>query len=132
MRSRIEKYKRNYNAESVGAAYEASKKRAVEKEKIATEKLVYIEEAVKQISDGQSVIHLPYYIIFGKEIYSKTLKHRDQTLIDEVCILYEKWVARGLDANLLNNILALFSLECDACGLFRFDISLLDGCDTLV
>lgn len=121
MASRIEKYKRNYNSKRVGAAYETSKERAVEKEKIATEKLVYIEEAIKRIADGQPIIHLPYYIIFGKEIYSKTLKHESETLWDEICILEKKWRTRGLAGSILEEIEYLLAPDYRSCLTIPFD-----------
>jgi len=94
---RLEKWKKTLNSDAQKKAFDNQKDSMVKSETKHTKELVYIEEAIKRVADGQSVIHLPYYIIFGKELYSKLLKFVAQTLLDEVCILEKKWETRGLD-----------------------------------
>ena len=103
-KNRIEKYKAKLDGDVRKRLYDTQKERMVKLETEATIDLVKIELEIKQMAQGQPIIHLPYYIIFGKEIYSKRKKFKSQTLINELGILDDKWEARGLDPTLLNQI----------------------------
>ena len=104
MSSRIEKWKKKLSGDNRKRLYDAQKPFMVQQEAEATKDLVKIEEQIKLLVQGEPIIHIPYYIIFGKEIYSKRRKFKSQTLIDELAILDKKWEARGLDAGLLTKI----------------------------
>ena len=126
-KDRVEKFKKKLSGEIRGLRYDAQKDFMVKQEAAATRDLVRIEKEIKHMAQGQPIILLPYYIIFGKEIYSKQKKFKYQTLINEVQILQEKWRARGLDHLLLDTIKEFY---VEAYGLgkcFHLDISLLDG-----
>ena len=114
---------------------DAQKPQMVKLEKEATEHLVAIELAVKQLIRGAPLLLVPYYIIFGKEIYRVLKTHSDETAQNEICMLATKWYTRGLDATLLNRLTAFISAGKIHCITplvpFRFDISLLDGTDAL-
>lgn len=129
--NRIKKWTKKLSGDNRKRLYDLQKPDMVRKEKQATEDLVKIENQVKQIVQGESILYIPYYIIFGKEIYKLTRKFTALTLQNEACIRFVKWQARGLDTDVLNNILSLFSIDCEICVPFRLDISFLDGCDYL-
>lgn len=115
MGRRLEKWKKALNSEAQKKAFDNQKKEMARKESKHTKELVYIEEAIKEIADGQQIIHLPYYMIFGKEIYSKSLKNTETTLFNEACILKQKWRTRGLDEDILRNIFDLFLINYGEC-----------------
>ncbi len=123
MSRRIEKFAKKLDGAVRGRLFDKQKDRMVAKEKAATIELVKIEEIIKVIVDGQPTILLPYYIIFGKEIYSKANKHKGASLYDEIMILEAKWESRGLIPNLLEIIKNIWGVPIP----FRLDISELDG-----
>jgi len=104
MKSRIEKFKKKISGENRKRLYDAQKDQMVRLESKASEDLVNIELQIKEMAQGYPALHLPYYIIFGKEIYKKQNKFKSQTLINELVILDKKWEMRGLDAGLLTKI----------------------------
>ena len=127
-----EKWAAKLSGDSRKAAIDRQKNRMCKLEKQATEALIQIEREVKQICQGTSTLLIPYYIIFGKEIYRLRRHHKDETLINEAVILETKWEARGLDANLLDAIKTFYIPAYKPPVYFRLDISLLDGPDVLV
>jgi len=103
----------------------------VAQEAECTKALVKIEREVKEMVQGEPILLIPYYIIFAKEIYSKQKKFKAQTLINEIQILENKWIMRGLNGLLLD-IIKEFYVEAYKVGkCFHLDISLLDGPDGL-
>ena len=104
MKSRIEKYAKKISGDNRKRLYDAQKDQMVKLETRASEDLVKIEIQIKNMAQGYPALHLPYYIIFGKEIYSKQKKFKGQTLLNELRILDDKWEMRGLDGTLLNTI----------------------------
>lgn len=135
-KKRADKWKAKLSGDNRKRLYDVQKERMVRLETEATNDLVQIELQIKQMAQGQPILHLPYYIIFGKEIYSKRKKFKAQTLINELGILDDKWEARGLDATLLNQIKRFYVQDYPpippVADPFRLDISLLDGPDVLV
>lgn len=123
MSKRIEKFKKKLDGTIRGALFDAQKETMAANEVQPTKDLVKIEMQVKEICDGEPTILLPYYIIFGKEIYSKANKHKGISLYDEVMILEAKWEARGLTPYLLEIIKNIWGVAIP----FRLDISELDG-----
>jgi len=109
MGRRLNKWKKTLNSARQKSLFDKQKKTMSEKEARHTRELVKIEEEIKQIADGQPITFLPYYLIFGKEIYSKSLKNTSQTLRNELCILYNKWKSRGLNLSTLQNIMELLA-----------------------
>jgi len=104
MIKRIDKYTAKISGDVAKQRYDATKALSVSQERTATSALVSIEAVVKQLVQGESTLHLPYYIIFGKEIYRLKQRHQNQALINEAIILENKWKARGLDDTLLEKI----------------------------
>lgn len=131
MNKRFEKWKSKIDGSKAKKAYEAQKEHMITSEKEHTPKLVKIEEQIKQLTQGQPIIHLPYYIIFGKEIYKKINKFTTQTLLNEIVILENKWEARGLDPIILEIIKNFYVQPYAYIRPFRLDISELDGSHVL-
>jgi len=104
MKSRIEKYAKKISGENRKRLYDTQKDQMVRLETRASIDLAKIELQVKQMAQGYPALYLPYYIIFGKEIYKKQNKFKGQTLLNELRILDDKWDRRGLDTTLLNTI----------------------------
>lgn len=68
--------------------------------------LVNKETAIKSLLNGwgTSTIEVPFYLSYGRKLYGLSLKHQDEILIDEACIAYKAWFARGLDGDKLVQI----------------------------
>ena len=130
-KDRVEKFKKKISGDTRKRAYDAQKDFMVKQEAEATRDLVRIELQIKQMVQGQPTTLIPYYIIFGKEIYSKQKKFKYQSLINEVQILQNKWIMRGLDGLLLDTIKEFYVEAYELGKCFHLDISLLDGPDGL-
>jgi len=131
MGRRIEKFKKKLDGAVRGKLFDAQKEQMVANETQPTKDLVEIELQVKEICDGEPTIFLPYYIIFGKEIYSKANKHKGKAFYNEVMILEDKWEARGLNPHLCEIIKNIWGIPIPGELIFRLDISELDGPDLL-
>lgn len=127
MIKRAEKYAKKISGDNRKRLYDAQKEQMVKLETRASIDLAKIEIQVKQIVQGQPALYLPYYIIFGKEIYSKQKRFKGQTLLNELTILNNKWEARGLDPILLEEIKNFYVPLYKIVTPFRLDLSLLDG-----
>lgn len=128
MGAREDKYREKLDGDVRKTLYDAQKDSMVANITQPTKDLVKIELKVKQICNTAPFLHQYYYIIFGKEIYSKTLSHSGESLVNEAIILENKWHMRGLDHAYMEKIKEIF-IKIDA---FRLDISDLDGNDRLV
>jgi len=95
---------------------------------------VQIEREVKRIieSNGVRPMFNHFYMNFGKKLVSLISKFKDAILLTEMEILQTKWIARGLDANVLNLIKQYYVPSYSIAGPFTLDVSLLDGLDYLV
>lgn len=125
--SRIEKWKKKLSGDARKKAYDAQKVMMVKQEAEATIDLVKIEQQIKLMVQGEPITLIPYYIIFGKEIYKKQNKFKAQSLLNEIMILEQKWESRGLDPVLLDKIKTFYVQPYIYITPFRLDISLLDG-----
>jgi len=65
-----------------------------------------LENEVKLIlaEAGTSTIMNPSYINFGREVYKLKLKFSGGQLLNAVNVVMNKWVARGLDQDILEKI----------------------------
>ena len=131
MGNRIENFEAKINGDVRKRLYDAQKNFMVKQEKAATEDLVKIEKEIKNLIQGEPIILIPYYLIFGKEIYKRQNKFKEQTLINEIEILEEKWRARGLNFELLEKIKLFYVQAYKTLAHFKLDISLLDGLHVL-
>jgi len=75
-------------------------------------KQVEIENIIKPLIGFD--INLPYYIIFGKELYKLRMTHGADIVANEVCILEDKWKSRGLAEATLREVEA--AMNCPVCG----------------
>jgi len=69
--------------------------------------LYAMETEVKQCIDGEgvSIIQYPFYLCFGREVWSLQRKGvSGESLAVEVATLVAKWVARGLDQTVLEKV----------------------------
>jgi len=131
MATRAERYEAKLSGANRAKLYEDQKRAMAAKEKAANDDFVKIELEVKRICNGVPMVHLPYYIIFAKEIYRLKRRCTAQTLLNEVIIREQKWEARGLNVNRLDDIKELYLQMYERHHVFRCDISLLDGPDRL-
>jgi len=93
---------------------------------------VDIETKVKQIVGGRILqVHLPYYIIFGKQLLSLKKRYRGEIYWNEMILLENLWVSRGLDFTILDDIKRLFWPSYPEANIFELDQSELDGEDRL-
>jgi hypothetical protein len=65
---------------------------------VVFDSLYEMELSVKQVlnSSGVSVLQIPGYLAFGREMWSKSQKMAGETLAQEAAVLIAKGVARGL------------------------------------
>ena len=126
-----EKWAAKLSGDNRKLLYDRQKNFMARLEAKATRKLVQIEYEVKQICQGVLITHLPYYIIFAKELYRLRYHHSTTTLITEAEILEEKWRARGLNYGLLDTIKAYYIPSYETRQHFKLDISDLDGTHVL-
>jgi len=131
MNKRAEKFKKKLSGDNRKRLYDAQKERMIKQEAKHTKELVKREEQIKRLVQGELFIHLPYYIIFAKEIYSKQNKFKDLALLNEIIILERKWESRGLNPIILEQIKNLYVQAYANIRPFRLDVSLLDGVHVL-
>ena len=104
MLDRAKKWAAKLSGDNRKQLYDSQKEQMVRLETTATKDLVRIEKEVKQMVQGQPVYLHHFYMAFAKEIYSKQNKFKEQTLLNELRILDNKWAMRGLNASLLAEI----------------------------
>ncbi|MFA5084084.1 MAG: hypothetical protein WC475_01700 [Candidatus Paceibacterota bacterium] len=93
---------------------------------------VEIEIMVKQIVAGRiKPVHRPYYIEFAKSLNFLRKKFRGQIFYNEMILLENKWIDRGLDFMVLDDLKRLFWASYPQTKIFILDSSLLDGVDGL-
>lgn len=127
MADRAEKYAAKLSGDNRKRLYDAQKNLMARLEKEHTEHLVKIETEVKQITQGENLLHLPYYIIFAKELYRLSTNTKSLTWINEAEILEEKWRTRGLNYLMLEKVKEFYMQMYKNWEHFKLDISLLDG-----
>jgi hypothetical protein len=73
---------------------------------VAFDQLYEMELAVKQTlnASGVSVLQIPGYLSFGRELWKKTKHMAGETLAQEAAVLIAKGVARGLIAPVMQAI----------------------------
>lgn len=127
MTERIDKWKAKLDSDNRKRLTDAQKPTMVKLEAQATIALVKIEVAIKLMTQGEPVLHLPYYIIFGKELYRISNTSSSLAWINEAEILEEKWRARGLNYLILEKIKEFYLQMYKNWQHFKLDVSLLDG-----
>ena len=128
---RVDKFIKKISGQSRKERIDRQKSVMISKETFHTPKLVKIEIEIKKIVNGEPVSLLPYYIIFGKEIYRRQNMMKFKTLVNEVQELEQKWLKRGLNPFLLNSIKLKYLGGFEVWKAFELDISDLDGVNVL-
>lgn len=97
---RTAKYDVKISSDEVAKRYEVMKPIMIEQINTVYPELVAIEEKAKAILDqaGVSVIKIPFYLSWVREVYKVVKTHPGTTAVDEATALLGKWVGRGLDA----------------------------------
>jgi len=99
---RGKKYEAKIDGSVIGGRYEATKDLAVRSQRKYFADAVELENKVKVIVDGEPSILHHFYIAYAEEIVKKKTEEEWQ-------IAYNKWEARGLRAQLLNNLSVLLT-----------------------
>jgi len=75
-------------------------------------KLVEFEMKTKAILEKHAVYswQFPFYYNVAREMYAKAKKFRGDTLVALAQIVANKWVTRGLNADIVAEIIALFGI----------------------
>lgn len=112
--NRIEKFKSKLDGTARGKMFDLQKEEMVKKQKVYFDNIVQLETKVKQICNGRdNIMNQYFYLIFARELYKLNKKHKDETLLNEICIYLSKWQTRGLDEAILTDIKNLITLgEC--------------------
>ena len=74
---------------------------------VVFEQIITMEQQVRQTlnASGVSVIQYPFFLCFGRQIWSKIRKGMaGESLAEEVALLLASWVARGLSQAVLQAV----------------------------
>jgi len=104
--ARINKWNLKYDPARIKEITEAGKPTYLQNATTTFTSLTMMEAAVKQMLDvaGVSVIQYPFYLAFGREMWSKSLTFSGNSLAIEAAILIGKWTARGCTQLILESV----------------------------
>jgi len=129
---RAEKMGNKLVGEDIKKKIDAHRENQIANYKLSVDDLYMLDKFVKMIVMGRiKNVHLPYYIIFAKELYRRKKLYSGLQFYNEMILLEDKWVGRGLDFKVLDDIKRLFWASYPQVEIFKCDISLLDGEDRL-
>lgn len=118
--NRSNKYAAKIVGDVVKNRIDAQKDFMVDQATSAFSDIVTFENQIAAYLDplGISPMLKPFYMSFGRQVYSLKRKHTDDTLHDEVCIKAVAWGTRGLDlfhlASISQNIFTVDIWDCTA------------------
>ena len=104
---RIESWDTKFDTTRIKAIVDAKRPKMLEHVSAVYTSIALMETQVKQVCDGAGVpfIMYPFYLNFGREMWSKSRKEMSgESLAQEAALLIAKWVARGLQAPVLQAI----------------------------
>ena len=104
---RIDNWDTKYNTERIKAVLDEKRPSMLAHVQSVFVSIDQMETQVKQVCDLQGVatIHYPYYLGFGREVWSLQQKGiSGESLAVECAVLAAKWVARGLNLAALEAI----------------------------
>jgi len=109
---RIRKYSQKFDPTVVSARFTALRELAIEQFQTHAADLEGMETIVKAtISDTvTNPMVVPQYLDFARELYRLTKTHSGQVLTNEAYAYRAKWIARGLTAAVLDEILGIFGI----------------------
>jgi hypothetical protein len=96
---RIDKWDAKFDTTAIKATLDKIRPRMLESVSAVTPLITAMELQVKQVCDlqGATVIQLPFYLCFGREMWAMTRKEiSGEAAAVEAATLISKWVSRGL------------------------------------
>jgi len=104
---RIENWDAAYDTTTIKTKLDKKRPKMLEHVSAVQPMLAAMELQVKQVCDGAgvSVIQLPFYLCFGREMWALTRKDiSGETMSKEAAVQVAKWKARGLTEAVLQAI----------------------------
>jgi len=104
---RVENWDEKFNVERISAILTGKRSKMLQHVTNVTSMITAMELQVKQVCDGAgcSTIQYPFYLCFGREIWALTRKDiSGESMAQAAALLIAKWVARGLQAPVLQAI----------------------------
>jgi hypothetical protein len=104
---RIAKWNAKFNTERIKGILDDMRPTMLQNVTAVFPMLTAMELQVKQVCDGSGMptIQYPFYLNFGREIWSLTRKEvSGESLAQEAAVLIAKWVARGLTQAVLQAV----------------------------
>ncbi|HTW90534.1 MAG TPA: hypothetical protein VMH22_02360 [bacterium] len=104
---RIENWDAGFDTTAIKAKTDKKRPKMLEHVSSVQPMLAAMELQVKQVCDGAgcSIIQYPFYLCFGREMWSLTRKDvSGESMAQEAATLIAKWVARGLASPVLQAI----------------------------
>ena len=110
---RQKKYEAKVTGDVVKARFDALKEVMAEQTSARFGELAIIEDSIKkEILEPAGVpsIQIPFYLNVARELYSKSRMFTGATFQMEGQLIGQKWVARGLKKDIVNQILQKFGV----------------------
>ena len=110
---RQKKYEAKVTGDVVKARFDALKEVMAEQTSARFGELASLEESIKrEILEpaGVPTITIPFYLNIARELYSKSRSFTGTTFNTEATLVAQKWVARGLNKEIVNKILQKFGV----------------------
>lgn len=109
---RQDKYIKKIIPEVVKERFDIQKQLMLEQASIIFAEQTALEEKVGKILNEKNLYGLTihHYRNFSQELYSLSKRFENGTLNKEATLLAKKWLARGLDINILKEIAKLFNI----------------------
>jgi len=109
---RARKFEGKIDPEATRLRIAALKEDMVEQQLQRQSELVSLEKDIKGIVEAQGVptIFVPQYLNVGRQLWSLSGRFSGATFVNEAQTTARKWVARGLNQAIVNQILAYFNV----------------------
>jgi len=101
---RIAKYAAKIDGDVHKNRYDATREMSITSEEAYQPTAQALEEAVKTAIDGERAIYIPYYLIFGKQVWKALEKHTADTATLEINNAHAIWLLRGLVGATLDTV----------------------------
>ncbi len=104
---RIQSWDTKFDTTRIKAIIDEKRPKMLEHVNAVFTSIALMETQVKQVLDGSGVsfIMYPFYLSFGRELWSKSQKEMSgESLAKEAAILITKWTARGLTQAVLQAV----------------------------
>jgi hypothetical protein len=116
--ARIAKYTAKFDPTVVSARFTAVKDLAVREAQVRFSEFAQLEATIKTLIEDQigSPTLIPNYLAVARELLGKAHKYGGLVLWNEAQAVKVKWVARGLDGDILDQILAALGITTGIYG----------------